>query len=238
MLMCDRCARLFQTIPTASSSTSQGRGMSCPIVLPTCQLLGPTVPYPLISAVRSRRPAASEFASECHLRWLSSRNIGACRSPRHAEHARRDLEFRRCITSHAASQSRPSACETPSDRSLQGERRRSDGKATTLRSSRSDLAVFRSFHAFGTSMRLWGCAGRSYPSHSTTRSPAMWWERGSWREQVAPIQPQAGTGRGSVWACFVRRKLSPNPASSDGKRSSRCSHVTRSIRQPLPACSR
>ena len=49
--------------------------------------------------------------------------------------------------------------------------RRSDGKATTLRSSRADLAVFRACHAFGTSLRRWGCAGRSYPSHSTSRSP-------------------------------------------------------------------
>jgi hypothetical protein len=55
--------------------------------------------------------------------------------------------------------------------SLRGERRRSDGTATTLRSCRADLAAFRGFHALGTSMRHWGCAGRSYPSHSTSRSP-------------------------------------------------------------------
>ena len=74
---------LLPVHPLFSFRRSQGRGVSCPIVLPTCQLLGPTVPYPVISAVRSRRPAASEFASESHLRWLSSRNIGACRSPDH-----------------------------------------------------------------------------------------------------------------------------------------------------------
>ena len=33
------------------------------IVLPACQLLKPTLPYPETSAVLSRRPAASEFAS-------------------------------------------------------------------------------------------------------------------------------------------------------------------------------
>jgi hypothetical protein len=38
------------------------------IALHTCQLLGPTVPCPETSAIRSRRPAASEFASEPHLR--------------------------------------------------------------------------------------------------------------------------------------------------------------------------
>ena len=71
----------------------------------------------------------------------------------------------------AASQARRSARETPSDRSLRGERRRSDGTATTLRSCRADLAAFRGFRAPGTSMRRWGCAGRSYSSHSTSRSP-------------------------------------------------------------------
>ena len=72
---------------------------------------------------------------------------------------------------HAASQARQSAAETPSDRSLRGESRRSDGKATTLFSSRADLAAFRGCHALGTSIRRWGCAGRSYPSHSTSRNP-------------------------------------------------------------------
>ena len=126
----------------------------------------------------------------------------------------------------AASPARRSAGESPSGRSLRGERRRSDGTATTLRSCRGDLAAFRGFHALGTSMRRWGCAGRSYPSHSTSRSEAMWWGRGSRREQLAPIQPQAGIGRVLVWACCVRRKFSPHLAYSDRKRASRCSHAT------------
>jgi hypothetical protein len=127
---------------------------------------------------------------------------------------------------HAASPGRRSARETPSGRSLRGERRRSDGKATTLRSCRADLAAFRDTYAFGTSVRLWGCAGRSYPSHSTSRSEAMWWGRGSRREQLAPIQPQAGIGRVLVWACFVRSKFSPHLAYSDRKRASGGSHAT------------
>ena len=89
------------------------------------------------------------------------------------------------------------------------ERHRSDGEATMLYSGRTDLAVFRGCYEFESSMHRWGGAGRSYPSHSTLRSPPRWWERGSWR--VAPIQPQAGIGRGSVWAFFARRKFSPNP---------------------------
>ena len=79
---------------------------------------------------------------------------------------------------------------------------------------------------FGTSSRRWGCAGRSYPSHWTSRSPPTWWERVARREQVAPIQPQAGIGRVLVWACFVRRKFSPHLAYSDRKRASGCSHAT------------
>ena len=44
------------------------RGVSRLIVLHAFQLLGPTVPYPDNSAIRSRRPAVSAFASESHLR--------------------------------------------------------------------------------------------------------------------------------------------------------------------------
>ena len=127
----------------------------------------------------------------------------------------------------AASPARRSAGESPSGRSLRGERRRrSDGTATTLRSCRGDLAAFRGSYALGTFMRRWGCAGRSYPSHSTSRSPPTSWERGSRREQLAPIQPQACIGRVLVWACCVRRKFSPHLAYSDRKRASRCSHAT------------
>lgn len=91
------------------------------------------------------------------------------------------------------------AVKTPSDRSLRGKRRHSDGKAATLRSCRADRTVFRGWHSFGTSMRLCSGAGRSYSSHSTSRSPRRR-EQGAWREQVrvAAIQPQAGIGRRSV----------------------------------------
>ena len=185
--------------------------MSPQIALHTCQLLGPTVPCPDNSPIRSRRSAASAFTSETQLR--SPGGISGPAGHPAAEQAprRADLECR-CIGGRAASPARRSACETPSDRSLRGERRRSDGTATTLRSSRADLAVFRACHALGTSSRRWSCGGRSYPSHSTSRSPPTWRERGAWREQVAPIRPQAGVGRVLVWACFGRRKLSPHLA--------------------------
>ena len=75
-------------------------------------------------------------------------------------------------------------------------------------------------------MRHWSCAGRSYPSHSTSRSPPTWWEGCARREQVAPIRPEAGIGRVLVWACFVRRKFSPHLADLDGERASGYSHAT------------
>ncbi len=68
-----RRARLCRTMllpvyPLRSIRRSQGRGVSRQIALRACQPLGPTVPYPCRSAVRSRRPALSAFASESHLR--------------------------------------------------------------------------------------------------------------------------------------------------------------------------
>jgi hypothetical protein len=143
-----------------------------------------------------------------------------------AEHARRraDLECR-CIVSHSGSQSRRSARETPSDRSLRGESRRSDGKATTLRSSRADLAVFRRCHAFGTSMRRWGCAGRSYLSHSTSRSPATWWKRGAWRASRAHPTSSWHWSRIGMGLPSAQKVLAKS-ADSDGNRASRCSLVT------------
>ena len=69
----DRRARLRRTIllplyPLCSIRRFQNRGGGRPIVLHAFQLLGPTIPYPDTSAIRSRRPAASAFASESHLR--------------------------------------------------------------------------------------------------------------------------------------------------------------------------
>ena len=60
----------------------------------------------------------------------------------------------------APGRSRRCAVETASDCSRRTDRRpRSGGAASTLHSCRVELAVFRGQHAFGTSVRLWGCAG-------------------------------------------------------------------------------
>jgi hypothetical protein len=157
----DRCARLRQAMllpvhPLRNIRRSQGHAVSTQIhtCVHTCRLLGPTgiTQTPVPSALTARLPPHSPpnltFALLAEYRGLPV--------IRPAEHTprRADLEEYRCTVSHATSRFRRSAGETPSDRSLRGERRRSDGKATTLRSSRADLAVFRGCHEFGTSMRL------------------------------------------------------------------------------------
>ncbi len=174
----DRCARLRRTIPPSGSPTSQHP----PFPRPWC---GPPNRTPLRASCSTRRfhaqaPVPSALAARLpphsppnptFALLAEHRGLPVTRPAEHAQsHA--DLEFR-CIMSLAARQPRQSACETPSDRSLRGASRRSDGTATTLRSSRADLAVFRGCHAFGTSMRRGGCAGRSYPSHSLEKSPDM-----------------------------------------------------------------
>ena len=54
--------------PFCSIRRFQAHGVGRAIALHTCQMLRPTVPCPYMSAVRSRRPAVSAFASEAHLR--------------------------------------------------------------------------------------------------------------------------------------------------------------------------
>ena len=113
-----------------------------------CKLLRPTIPCPDISAVRSRRPAASEFAQSL------LRSPGGISAPagHSARGTRADLECR-CITSHAAGESRRSAGESPRHRSLRDERCRSDGEASTLPSGRArtcsipGLICMRDVHA-------------------------------------------------------------------------------------------
>ena len=91
-------------------------------------------------------------------------------------------------------------------------------KMTMLRSSRADLAIFRGYYAFVTSMRLPGCAGRSYPSHSTSRIPAIWWKRGSLPKYVASRDIKLACiacRYGSAVCAGSSRQI---PAYSDGNR--------------------
>ncbi len=81
----DRRARLRRTelpplYPLRSIRRSQGRGVGHQIAIHTCQLLGPTVPYPDTSAIRSSPPGCFRIRLRIPPS-LSWRNIGACRPP-------------------------------------------------------------------------------------------------------------------------------------------------------------
>ena len=66
-------------------------------------------------------------------------------------------------------QLRRSAGGNPSNRSLRSKGRHSDGNATAPPDSAAVPVVFRDRHVFAARVRLCGCAGRSYPSHSTSQ---------------------------------------------------------------------
>ena len=107
----DRRARLRQTVlvpvhPLRSTRRSQGRGVSRPIALHAFQLLGPTVPYPDTSAVRSPGCLRIRLRIPPSLSW---RNIGACRSPRPPD-TRLVTRISRVDAYVARGQSSPSIC--------------------------------------------------------------------------------------------------------------------------------
>jgi hypothetical protein len=168
----DRRARLRQTVlvpahPLRSTKAVVGVAQLCS-VRASCSdrrfHTQTTAPSDLAARLPPHSPPNPTFALLAEYRGLPVSR------PAQLAPLRADLQCR-CIGSHAASPVRRSARETPSDRLLRGESRRSDGKANALRSCRADLAPFRGWHALGTSVRRWGCAGRSYPSHWTSRSP-------------------------------------------------------------------
>ena len=64
-----------------------------------------------------------------------------------------------------------SAGGNSSNRSLRSKGRHSDGNATALPDSAAVLVVFLSCYVFETQTLLCGCAGPSYPSHSTSQLP-------------------------------------------------------------------
>ncbi len=105
----DRRARLCRTIllpvhPLRSIPRFQGRGVSRQIALHTCQLLGPTVPCPDTSAIRSRRPAVSAFASESRVR-----SPGGISGPAgHPDGGTRALSRRSRVPMHRLARGQPS----------------------------------------------------------------------------------------------------------------------------------
>ena len=143
-------------------------GVGRPIALLACKPLGPSVPKhehhrPLTARLPPNSPPNQH-------RWSPG---GRSAPAGHLAHVNRGLVTR--VSSGASGHRRAAdtvalPAKVQSNRSLRGERRRSDRKATTLCPCRAILSCSISgFHAFGTSVRVWDYADRSYPSHSTSR---------------------------------------------------------------------
>ena len=80
-----------------------------------------------------------------------------------------------CVMMPSIAGEQPKLCRSaggdPSNRSLRSKGRHSDGNATVPPDSAAVLVVFLSCYVFATDTRLCGCAGPSYPSHSTSQLP-------------------------------------------------------------------
>jgi hypothetical protein len=133
-----------------------------------------TVPYPDTSAVRSRRPVASEFASESHLRSPGGISGPAGHPARGTRASSRGSRVSMLIL-HAASPARRSALSKPRATgrckarvALLTERRRRCAHAAPI------LSYSGPAMPLGRPCVVWAghCAGRPYPSHLTSRSPA------------------------------------------------------------------
>ena len=120
-----------------------------------------------------------------------------------------------------------STAGNPSSRSLRSQGRHSDGNATAPPDSAAVPVVFRDRHVFAARVRLCGCAGRSYPSHSTSQLHELMGASPTTRTRRLHA---ASTWRGSRNGTSLPRaqKYPSNLAHSDGKpRVQLSSHATR-----------
>ena len=127
-----------------------------------------------------------------------------------------------------------STAGNPSSRSLRSQGRHSDGNATAPPDSAAVPVVFRDRHVFAARVRLCGCAGRSYPSHSTSQLHELMGASPTTRtRQVHAVSRWHRTRTGVSLPCAP--KYLSALAHSDGKRASRSSLATRAQKRPLPA---
>ena len=122
----------------------------------------------------------------------------------------------------------------PSSRSLRSQGRHSDGNATAPPDSAAVPVVFRDRHVFATRVRLCGCAGRSYPSQSTSHLHELMGASLTTRTRQVHAVPRRHRSRTGVSLPCAPKYLSAL-AHSDGKRASRSSLATRAQKRPLPA---
>ena len=119
-----------------------------------------------------------------------------------------------------------STAGNPSSRSLRSQGRHSDGNATAPPDSAAVPVVFRDRHVFAARVRLCGCAGRSYPSHSTSQLHELMGASPTTRTRQVHAVSRWHRTRTGVSLPFAPKYLS-TLAHSDGKRASRSSLATR-----------
>ena len=164
-------------------------------------------------------------------RWM----IGACRShgPKTA-HVSADIV---CWYLRSQVSSRNFADPLPATRAvgrLRSQGRHSDGNATAPPDSAAVPVVFRDRHVFAARVRLCGCAGRSYPSHSTSQLHELMGASPATRTRQVHAVSRWHRSRTGVSLPCAPKYLSAL-AHSDGKRASRSSLATRAQKRPLPA---
>ena len=144
--------------------------------------------------------------------------------------------YRMLVPSIAGEQ--PQLCRStagnPSSRSLRSQGRHSDGNATAPPDSAAVPVVFRDRHVFAARVRLCGCAGRSYPSHSTSQLHELMGASPATRTRQVHAVSRWHRSRTGVSLPCAPKYLSAL-AHSDGKRASRSSLATRAQKRPLPA---
>ena len=141
--------RPIRCVQTARTSVTISSQPFCPVSPPGC--------------LRARLGSLRSVAS-----WM----IGACRSrcvgkPRVSDGY--------CVMTSSIAGEQPKLCRSaggdPSNRLLRSKGRHSDGNATAPPDSAAVPVVFLSCYVLATHTRLCGCAGLSYPSHSTSQLP-------------------------------------------------------------------
>jgi hypothetical protein len=173
-MCCDVCAFVLgdtrQHTPAGGIRHFRDAGASHPDIFGPCKLLKPASLYHYSPSARFRRPVPPilpripMFGCELDDRrlpftWWGKPRVYGGYCAMMSLLAGEQLQLCR------------SAGGNPSNRSLRSKGRHSDGNATAPPDSAAVAVVFLSCYVFATQTLLCGCAGLSYPSHSTSQLP-------------------------------------------------------------------
>jgi hypothetical protein len=149
----------------------------------------------------------------------------------------------RCVQTAQDGVTTPQHHVCPVSRSLRSKGRHSDGNETAPPDFAAGSVVFLSCYVFTTHSLRCGCAGRSYPSHSTSQLYEIMGARRTTRtRRVHPASRWRQSRTGMSLPCAPQHLT--NLAHSDGKRASRWAHsrlefgaasAGRSVRTAQPA---